>query len=100
MASRIFSSQQSRRKSSRPLPGCPALPNQNGMSWAEACAQSPFGTATRRQENGRAMLRSRQGNGVIETASGTVRLAYPNELEGFHDWQPVDVIAATGGWHG
>ena len=89
MASRTFASQQSQCKSSHPLPGFSPRPDQGGMTWPEACRQSPFGTAIRRDKNGRAMLRSQQGNGVIETPSGTVRLAFPNELEGHSDWQPV-----------
>lgn len=89
MASRTFASQQSQCKSSHPLPGLPSSPDQNGMSWPEACRQSPSQMAIRRDKNGLAMLRSRQGNGLVETASGTVRLAYPNELEGHNDWHPV-----------
>ena len=89
MAARTFSPQQSQGKSAHPLPGFPTRPDQGGMSWGEACRQSPSGTATRRGEDGRAVLRSRQGNGVVETASGTIRLAYPNELEGYQDWEPV-----------
>lgn len=96
MAIAPYSPQQSQGKRSNPLPGFSTPPDQSGMSWPEACRQSPCGTAIRRGESGRAMLRSRHGNGVVETASGTIRLAYPNELEGYQDWQPVDGSAAHG----
>ncbi|MBW7998453.1 MAG: hypothetical protein FVQ81_18150 [Candidatus Glassbacteria bacterium] len=89
MASRTFAPQQSQGKSSDPLPGFSTPPDQGGMSWEEACRRSSTGTAARTGENGRAMLRSRHGNGVVETASGTIRLAFPNELEGYQDWEPV-----------
>lgn len=91
MASDTFPSQDCQCKSSNPDPALPAPPppGWGGMTWPAACGESASGMAIRRDKNGLAMLRSWQGNGLVETASGTVRLAYPNELEGHQDWQPV-----------
>ena len=59
------------------------------MTWIQACSESRSATAVRAFGNGRVMLRSKRGTGVIETESGTVRIAVPNELEGHSDWQPL-----------
>ena len=59
------------------------------MTWIQACNESRAQTAVRNWGEGRVMLRGQRGNGVIETESGTVREAYPQELEGHKDWQPL-----------
>ena len=59
------------------------------MTWIQACSESRLGTAVRDFGDGRVMLRNSRGTGVIETVSGTVRIAVPNELEGHSDWQPL-----------
>ncbi len=59
------------------------------MTWIQACEQSQTGTAVRAFGDGRVMLRNKRGSGVIETESGTVRTAIPNEMEGHNDWKPL-----------
>ena len=59
------------------------------MTWMQACSKSRSGTAVRAFGDGRAMFRNQRGTGLIQTESGTVRIAVPNELEGHSDWQPL-----------
>ena len=59
------------------------------MNWQEACAKSAFGRAFRDTEQGRVF---RHSDGFATFKGNKIpymRVALPEEIEGFTDWEPI-----------